>query len=270
MRTSHTQLPKIQELIDIMKKEAWRDPPHDKEQTHYPKFDIVIEWLQTLGLDPSLFTAPATWEDILTQGEKMRAEVIKRTLKNHSDHNLQSILKKVTAYLGETDIPKKSDLIFVFGSQNIARMQSAIDLWKQGLAPNIFITGGHPYYQETRSEAEVFKDFANKQGVPEDKIIIEPQAISVADNVRRSINYFEEKHIKYSSMILVTAWFVQRRSWAFMSKYIPSDYKLYRVNTLINADGDYAEKRWFTNENGIKIIFGEFVKLRIGVALNTA
>lgn len=270
MRTNSTQLPEIDELKAIMEKEAWRDPASGKEAVHYPDFSVAVEWLRALELDASLFEQSLSWEEVLVLGDQLREEVIKRTLNRISEHELLNIVKKVTAYLGEADAPEISELIFVFGSQSTSRIHTAVDLWQKGLAPKIFITGGHPFFKETESEAEVFKNYAIEHGVPLDAMIIESEAITIADNVRRSINLFEEKGINYSRMILVTAWFVQRRSWSFMMKYIPDEYRLYRVNAPVNPRGDYTENGWFKNENGIRLVFGELVKLRIGVALNTA
>ncbi|TSC88116.1 MAG: hypothetical protein G01um101416_139 [Microgenomates group bacterium Gr01-1014_16] len=266
-RTSYTQLPAVKELEEIMKKEAWRQPAKGKENIHFPKFDSVIVWLNLLKLDTGLFTADKTWQEVIVEGTELETDVVQRTL---ALEDMETVANDIYAYLGENDSPKTSDLIFVFGSQSTLRIQTAIDLWKSKMAPKILITGGSPIYKSNRDpEAVLFKKYALSHAVPEEAIIIEPDAISIADNVRRSINLFEAQKINYQKMILITAWFAMRRSWAFMSKYVPSDHSLYRVVAPVNPEGDFAKDRWWKNPNGIKVVFNEFVKMKTGLALNS-
>lgn len=270
MRTSSAQLPEIEEAKSIIEKEAQRNVESGKEDMHYVDFSLVIEWLRMLELDTEPFTEQLPWEETLTIGNAIREEVIQRTIVHNTEEQFQEVMKRVTAYLGEEDVPQSSDLIVVFGSNNPARMQTAIDLWKQGFAPYIFVSGGHPYFQTSEPEAEIFKKMAIEQGIPSEKIIIETEAITVSDNVKRTLNALEEKDLNFSKIILVTDWFAKRRAWAIMMKYIPATSEIYRVNAPVNPEGDYAPDRWFHNEKGIRLVFGEFVKMRITTLLNIA
>ena len=272
MRIDYTQLPAVQELKEILEKEAWRNPAAGKENTHYPDFTTVINWLSLLNEPQDLFTGDKTWEEIIVRGTEIEERVVRKTLSGAEKGrlDLEKTAGKVTEYLGGEDVPEEADMIFVFGSKSNTRIQKAVDLWREGLAPKIFITGGSPHYKEGEEpEALVFKQYALTRGVPEGAIIVEPQAITIADNVRRSINLFEEKGIAYRRMIMVTAWFAMRRSWAFMMKYIPGEYKLFRAGTPVKTGGDFDPNLWWKNENGIRVVFNEYVKMRTGVALNT-
>lgn len=272
-RTSYTQLPSTDELEQILKKEAQRPLLRGKEKTHFVEFESVINWLKILGLSPSFFEKDLDWKKIVVAGAKVEPEVMKRTLQVVKERKRRAleVLKNVTNYLGREDKPEKSDLIFVFGSQNLGRIQKAVELLKENLTQVIFISGGQPHYQdqESKSEAAIFKKYAVECGVPEEKIIVEPNSITFADNVRRSLNLMDKLKISYSKMILITAWFSLKRAWSHMMKYIPLEAKLFRVSAPLSEGSPLAPNAWYKNEQGIRVIFNEFVKMRIGVSLNT-
>ena len=69
------------------------------------------------------------------------------------DVKFNDLMQKITEYLGQEDKLEKGDYIFVFGGKNVGRIQKAIELWKEGWAPKIWISGGHPIYQEYEPEA---------------------------------------------------------------------------------------------------------------------
>ena len=224
-------------------KEAWRDPVRGKADIHYPSFDTVVNRLNFLGISSGIFLDDVGWEEVISEGKSLEQEVVKKTLARVDDVDLKEVLGEVAGYLGEEDVLRISDLIFVFGSKSLSRIQKAVKLYKGGLAPKIFITGGHPFYEQGEPEAQVFRGYAVERGVPEKDIIVEPESITVADNVRRSLNLFDKMGMKYLNMILVTAWFAQRRSWAFMMKYISEDQVLYRVNSPVKPGGEYTPDR---------------------------
>lgn len=272
-RTNYTQLPSTNELKQILEKEAKRPLAKGKENLHYVEFERVIGWLKTIGASRDVFEKDLDWKKIIVAGAKIEPEVVKKTLQIIKERNRQAleILKAVTNYLGEEDKPEKSDLIFVFGSRNLGRIQKAVELWKQDLAPIIFVSGSRPHYQdqEGESEAVVFKNYTIKQGIPEEKIFIEPNSITFADNARRSLNLMDEKEIPYSKMILISAWFSLRRAWSHMMKYVPLRAKVFRVSAPLSEGSQLAPEAWYKNKQGVKVIFNEFVKMRMGVTLNT-
>ena len=250
-----------------MKRESKRDPAPGKGSSHYPSFETVQKWLDNIGVDSEVFKRSWKWQKILVEGNKIESRVVKKTL---SKKNLSSeLFRQITDYLGQEDAPERSNLIFVFGSKSLLRIDKASELYKQGLAPKIFITGGHPHYEKGESEAETFKKYAIEKGIPKEDILIDPKSITIADNVRRSLNLFDKWKLYYSKMILVTSWFAMRRSWAFMMKYVPTECNLYRVSSDVSPDGDFTKDGWWKNENGIKVIFNEYVKMKIGAELNT-
>lgn len=272
-RKDSTELPEIKELEAIMEKEAKRDIPINNRDKHFASFELPIQWLQLLRLPTDLFDQKHTWQDVVVYGAELQQEVVSRTLEHVEarDAEFEKLVSCITQYLGEEDIPRPSDSIFVFGSKNLTRIETAVDLYNKKLAPKIFISGGMPVYEKRdQSEAQIFRNWAIEHGVSMDAIATHDEAITVVDNVRGGLNTMDKLHLPYNSLILVTAWFAMKRSWAVMMKHVPENTKLYRVNTSVTASGNFTQDGWYKNEVGIKTIFNEFGKLKISELLNSS
>ena len=86
--------------------------------------------------------------------------------------------------------------------------------------------------------------------------MVERQAITLPDNVRRTLNLLDQKSFKYSSIILVNSPYVQRRGWAHFQKYVDDHIRLIRINSATQPALQKAN--WFKSEVGIKVIANEF------------
>lgn len=274
-RTNHSQLPQGNELLEIFNREEKRPIPKGKETKHFVDLKPMLSWLDILGLPKDFITQKPTekLEDAIVMPEALQDDIAKRTLEllKSNPQKMMTVVKMVTKYLGESDIPQPSDLIFVFGAPGLYRIEAGVDLWKQRLAPTLFISGGRPAYKpEAESEAIKYQQYAIDHGVPENTIVLHDNAISITDNVRGGLNKLDELEVKYNNMILVTSWFVQRRCWAHMMKYTPEGTQLFRVNAPSNPTGGLTEDDWFKSERGIKTIIGECFKLRVAELQNIA
>ncbi|MDO8743047.1 MAG: YdcF family protein [Candidatus Azambacteria bacterium] len=272
-RKSSVELPEIRELGIILEREAKRQAASRKENEHFADFGLSRQWFKLLGLPADIFEKNLTWQELVVLGAEIQEQVVSKTLKLIQEGNseVKELMQKITLYLGEEDEPQKSDVIFVFGSKSLMRIETAVNLYKQGLSPKIFITGSMPIYEKReKPEAHVFRDWAVEHGVPAEDIAIHDTAISVADNVRGGLNVMDSLELPHNSMILVTAWFAMRRSWAHMMKYVPENTKLYRVSAPVTSTGNFTPDGWWKNEIGVKTIFNEFGKMKISEILNSS
>ncbi len=272
-RKSSVELPEIKELEVILEREAKRPVASGKEKEHFADFKLPLQWFELLGLPTDIFEKDLTWQELVVLGAEIQEQVVSRTLKLVQEGNseVEELMQKITSYLGEEDEPQKSDVIFVFGSKSLSRIETAVNLYKQKLTPKIFITGSAPIYEKRENpEAHVFRDWAIEHDVPAEDIAIHDTAISVADNVRGGLNIMDSLELPHSSMILVTAWFAMRRSWAHMMKYVPENTKLYRVSAPVTSTGNFTSDGWWKNEIGVKTIFNEFGKMKISEILNSS
>ena len=89
------------------------------------------------------------------------------------------------------DEPVASDAILVLGRQLeddrltpvfVARLAHAEALWRQGLAPRIFVAGGTTG-SATRSEAEAGREWLLGRGVPEDILLLEDRSQHTIENL---------------------------------------------------------------------------------------
>ena len=94
-----------------------------------------------------------------------------------------------TEFIFREDIPEKSDIIFVPGSEEGALAVRAAELWRAGLAPVILpsgkyakLTGHLKEHKEYASEWEYLKTGLMEQGVPERAIWKEDQATFTYEN----------------------------------------------------------------------------------------
>jgi len=93
------------------------------------------------------------------------------------------------------------------------RAEKAVELYKQGLAPNIIFTGSNT---GSGCEAEVMKEVAVKMGVPSDKIFTETRATDTITNSRYSVAIMK-KHGWSRAILVSNPYHVNRGKWLFES-----------------------------------------------------
>ncbi len=271
MRTHFTALPSIAELKKIMAVETVRDIPKAKERLHYADFSFAKALLKHFHLpehyfDRDLTLADVEKENLLEVINTIANDLLERILSSPPEIDLYNAIYD---YLSEEDIPQPSELIFVFGAKTPARIETAIELYKKGLAPKMMLSGGNPFYAQSHiSEAEQYQEIAINHGVRAEDIIIEPKSVTIPDNVGTSLKQLASMGHTVKSFVLINSPYSQRRGWCVFKKHTLEEVKLYRVNS---STGDqYSRANWYKNPEGVKIIFNELVKLKLTVILNTA
>jgi len=116
------------------------------------------------------------------------------------------------------------DVIIGLGSYSMHVAKHAADLYHKGLAPYIVFTGDRGHWTDklfSSTEAEVMKDIAIKDGVPENKIICETMATNTGENIKFSRDVLHRIGIKVSSILIVSKPNMMRRSNATCRKIWP-------------------------------------------------
>lgn len=264
-RKKFAEFPSIAELEQTLKKEAYRPVSAGKENFHWVSMEPFVKFLNSLGVETGEVTTDKSWQEVRKISERIMNEGLQRILENPSQVARQA--KDLYCYLSEEDEPEKSDLIITFGVKTLARAEKAVELYHKGLAPKILFSGGHPHFSVSKPEAEEYRQKALEMGVPEGDILVETKSITIADNVRSSLNLLDKLNFKYQSIIVVNSPYTQRRGYSHLQKYTPAGTKIYRVN-CVTREG-LREDDWFTNEEGIRYVFFEYYKLWFGLAINT-
>jgi FMN phosphatase YigB (HAD superfamily) len=267
-RTDHTQIPSSTEINEIVAAEAKRQKPASKIGVRYADFSKIIELYRSYNLNSSIFEySGQTTQQILDAGARDIPKLIELII---NDSRNRPLLNGVYDYLAEEDKLSRADFIFVFGSKGSYRVKKAIELHKDGLGEKIIFSGHVPSYADksAKPEAEIFAQLAADAGIPENAIMVEPESITIPDNIRRSLNMLDEKSITYTSFILVNSPYSQRRGWCVLKKYTEDSIKILRANSQTKPE--YSKDMWFTNQDGIAVILGEYFKLRNAVSFDDA
>ena len=127
-------------------------------------------------------------------------------------------------YLLVAQPPAPADVIFVFGSQDLAMPDRAAELYRGGHAPAVLATGGFGRMTRgvfDRPEALVFRDRLLAAGVPETAIVTETEAGNTLENVRLGLAALRRAGRPARSALLVAKGFVTRRAVATFAAQAP-------------------------------------------------
>jgi hypothetical protein len=260
-RTSGAQLPSAPELWHILKKESQRLAMRfDYLDLHPEIFDAHMKLSQLAGSDDS-------W---LVNYKKLELEEIDRQLvRNHNElkqyifaHPEQSErYEEIYTSLIPEQILEKSDAIFVFGSPSDARIDRAVELYKQGIADRIIISGQGPHYRvNDQSEASRMAMRAESRGVPAEAIIIEEQAITIPDNVKRTIDLLISRDFKPKSLTIVATDCILQRAKMDWYKFVPWEMNILPVGVEAQAVG-FTKEGWYKDESTTSVVLNEYAKL---------
>ncbi|MFG2462461.1 YdcF family protein [Streptomyces sp. NPDC048523] len=110
------------------------------------------------------------------------------------------------------------------GSHDLGVADSAVDLYKRGLAPLLLFTGAtSPTTRERmpRGEAVHYRERALELGVPSSAVLVEPKARNTGENIRFSKAVLEDAGIEVSSVLLISKPYEERRAYATARKLWP-------------------------------------------------
>jgi len=120
-----------------------------------------------------------------------------------------------------------ADFIFVMCSYNLIVADRAADLFHDGMAPFIVVSGGIAHIGDLietgwdQTEAFMFKKRLIELNVPEDKIISEDKATNCGENIQFSKALLAERNIPVETGIIVQKPYMERRAYAAACKQWP-------------------------------------------------
>ena len=134
------------------------------------------------------------------------------------------VVDPLWTFLAVNEQPKTSDIIFVFGSQDLSVPLHAASLYRAGYAQAVLVSGH--YGRMTRRvfnkpEALVFKNLLISNGVPSEMIVTECSAENTLENVKYGLAALRRRCLPVATAILVAKPFVMRRCAATFARYAP-------------------------------------------------
>jgi uncharacterized SAM-binding protein YcdF (DUF218 family) len=141
----------------------------------------------------------------------------------------EALIQPLWGYLSVSDSPFPADVIFVFGCRDLAVPARASELYSDGYASRVLLTGSFGRMTQgvfEKEEALVFEDYLLKAGVPKEAIIVEKAATNTLENVRFGMAKLKSHEISVRSALLVGKNFLMRRSIATFAKQFQSIHVL--------------------------------------------
>ncbi|HYG57836.1 MAG TPA: YdcF family protein [Symbiobacteriaceae bacterium] len=169
-------------------------------------------------------------------------------------------IREISEYLFCEDELTQADLVLVFGGKRLERAERAAQLYKDGYAPRIVISGGDKRGTGV-CEAERLKDHCVALGVPAEAITLESDSVNSLENVRMSVALIESqigwKNIQ--NVIIVSAPYHLRRVKQALAHYIPRSVK---ITCCPDTRADITRDNWWHTQEGQNMIYRELEKVR--------
>ncbi|MEO8962067.1 MAG: YdcF family protein [Ginsengibacter sp.] len=137
---------------------------------------------------------------------------------------IKVLAKKLWDYHHVNHLVKKSDCILALGSHDLRVAERAADLYLQGYAPLVIMSGGLGNFTKnvwTEKEADQFAIVAVQKGVPASNILIENQSSNTGENILFTQKLLQDKKLDLQSFIVVQKPYMERRSYATFRKHWP-------------------------------------------------
>lgn len=154
-----------------------------------------------------------------------------------------------------------ADIIWALGSHDLRVADRVAELYHQGLAPLVVMSGGLGNFTEgvfAKSEADLFAERAVELGVPADHILVENKSTNTGENVRFTQALLKSSSMAVTQVIAVQKPYMERRTFATVAKQWP-EVRVQVTSPLLGYD-DY-----FTNEipeNKVRnILVGDFQRI---------
>ena len=157
---------------------------------------------------------------------------------------------------------EKSDCIFALGSHDLRVADRAAELYLQGWAPLVIMSGGLGNVTKdvwTEPEADQFARIAVDKGVPASAILIENKSTNTGENIVFTRKLLEQENIDPQSFILVQKPYMERRTFATFQKQWPGK-KMLVTSPQISFE-DYPTNE-ISMERVINIMVGDLQRIR--------
>ena len=174
-------------------------------------------------------------------------------------------LQIIWDYLGMHQSPEKADVIVGFGNFNTNIARRAAELYLQGLAPVVLVSGGLGRNTEgllPEPEAVRFARVAAECGVPESALVLEPESAKTAQNILFTRRLLEQHRIPHNRILGVHQPFMERRITAAMGVYWPE--QAFRVTSPQVTIPEYladARRQGITENAAVSVIVGDFQRM---------
>ena len=181
------------------------------------------------------------------------------------------IISEISDFIFVSDKPCKVDAILLPGGSHPEQPEYAAELYKQGIAPILIVSGGvsvkkqkfdgvksktEIYNGDYKTDCEFLTDALNKNGVPPEQIYGEDKSGHTRDNAFFSKKVADENGLDIKTAVIVCKAFHARRCLMLYSLAFP-DTKFYVCPVVCL---EISKDNWFRTEQGIDRVLGELAR----------
>lgn len=155
------------------------------------------------------------------------------------------------------------DCILALGSHDLRVAERAAQLWLEGWAPLLILSGGLGNLTRgvwDEPEAERFAGVARRMGVPEAALLIENRSTNTGENIRFTRELLASRGLDPESFLVVQKPYMERRSFATFKLHWPDKRLVIASPPIAFADYPNAE---IPLDQVIHVLVGDLQRVRI-------
>ena len=187
---------------------------------------------------------------------------------------MRDLIRAISDFVFAEDAMEEADLIAAIGSSYPEIPMKAADLYHNGLARQILVTGRYSYLAECfpgvsagaeiytgsyETEARFYTAVLLKNGVPLDAILREEEARCPKEHAAYSRLLLERLDIEPQRMIVICPAYQSRRYQMLFQAAFPDTEILMRPSILSNRNCRVTRETWHCSRFGIQQVLGELV-----------
>ncbi len=167
--------------------------------------------------------------------------------------------EEITRFLFVRENPVPADLVMVFACIDeepmLRRVVRGVELYREGYAPRLLLTGGGSTKESGILEAEAMAQIASRLGVPYQDILIESTSTNTFENAGFSQILLQKHRLMsgISGIILVSSWWHLKRVRLIMKKTFPNEISL----ICCPCEEECTETAWARSERCRKTVLNE-------------
>ena len=134
-------------------------------------------------------------------------------------------IERIWGFMRMGQEPRPAEVVLVLGSYDTRIAERGAEIFKQGLAARVTISGGGHVGGLTghweKSEAETFADVMEAHDVPRDTMWLDTRAENTGENAKFTGELWAHHGFDPKSVIAVTKPYMERRAYATLKKWWP-------------------------------------------------
>ena len=111
-----------------------------------------------------------------------------------------STIERITRIVFVDSNPEKADILFVFGSNFGDKWEQVVEIFREGLAPLIYIPGG-TINHEGQATCYAIKEIFLKLGVDDGSILTDNRSMDTLGDARFAKEFFERQGIRHEKIL---------------------------------------------------------------------